>query len=136
MRELWDRSKSTKQGYYGIDSSQQNKGIRESIQVINTRELWDRFNNSMDEDYLLGKRRSINTVSVFIYGRQHYETFQYFHDNIGKIFKENNLPRPRNGHKDQSNSPLEITHELQYDKEQQRLVQKRETSINNDQRVV
>lgn len=33
-------------------------------------------------------------------------------------------------------APLEITHELQYNKVHQRLVQKRETSINNDQRVV
>lgn len=62
--------------------------------------------------------------------------FNIFTITLEKHLKKTTCRDHENGHKDQSKSRLEITHELQYDKEQQRLVQKRETSINNDQRVV
>ncbi|XP_078251661.1 uncharacterized protein LOC144591268 isoform X1 [Rhinoraja longicauda] len=108
-------------------------------EVNNPRQLWDRFKNSMSENFLEKESTLSSHQNIMIDERHHDQALLYIQDklaNYNKTLEYFHLPKPRNGRMNIVDNP-ELLHELQYSvPEQQQFVAEKEPMLNAEQRVV
>ncbi|XP_078280432.1 uncharacterized protein LOC144607444 [Rhinoraja longicauda] len=108
-------------------------------EVNNPRQLWDRFKNSMSENFLEKESTLSSHQNIMIDERHHDQALLYIQDklaNYNKTLGYFHLPKPRNGRMNIVDNP-ELLHELQYSvPEQQQFVAEKEPMLNAEQRVV